>query len=239
MNVNVSVACDSRSEAGHRLTSLLVEVPYALVPYILRCRSLTRSMQTPHRLSAERALSVAERGALTTPYDAVVEAYRRLQASVAAEELNVLLLPFQRVTMLLTATTWSSLTLANEEDKRWALVCELSVAIRLTLRESEPQLVSAGGWHMPLLLPDDLAQHSPAALRQVSAVRCDALEYLGHCQELDDTEVRKRYKQIAESQHPRALEHVAAPAAGQHSNFLGWQSMRYSIEAAPVDKRIR
>jgi len=239
MNVHVSVACDSKSEAGQRLTSLLVEVPYALVPYILRCRTLTRSMQTPHRLSAERALYIAERGSLTAPWEAAVEAYHRLKATEATENLNILLTPFQRVTMLLTATSWSSLTLANEEDKQWSLVRELSEAVRSAIRASEPLVVPQGGWHMPLLLPSDLQTHSPAVLRQVSAVRCDALEYLGHGQEMDDTEVRMRYKELAACQHPRALEHVAAPAPGKHSNFLGWKSLRESLEDTPADKRVR
>jgi len=239
MNVNVSVACDSKSEAGQRLTSLLVEVPYALVPYILRCRTLTRSMQTPHRMSQEQALAAVDESSLMLVCKAAQDAYARLQSSVAAEELNILLAPFQRVTMLLTATSWSGLTLANEEDKQWSLVQELSEAVRSAIRASGPLVVPQGGWHTPLLLPSDFQMHSPAVLRQVSAVRCDALEYLGNGQEMDDTEVRMRYKELAACQHPRALEHVAAPAPGKHSNFLGWKSLRESLEDTPADKRIR
>lgn len=241
-DIYVSVACDSRSEEGHRLTSLLVEVPRPLVPYILRCRVLSRAMQMSHRMSYERAFAASDEYPprdLMQLYSATRQAHLELRSEVPAPELNVILEPFQQVTMLLTSTSWGGLTLANEEDKQWGQVQALASAVRAAIRGSEPALVPLGGWHMPLLLPADFALHSPAALRQVSAVRCDALEYLGHDQELDDSRVRIRYKEITESQHPRALEHVASPAHGQHGNFLGWLSLRESLEAPPKDKRIR
>ena len=140
--------------------------------------------------------------------------------------------------ILLTGTSWSGLTLPDAEDKLCKETLRFTEELRAALRGSQPRVLQEGEWHMPSLLPED-AEFTLHVQRKLAVVRCDALEYLGHRDTVSQEAAMKRFTEISQLRHPRALEHVATPAAGQHGNFLGWKSLRESMETPLTDKRVR
>jgi hypothetical protein len=98
-------------------------------------------------------------------------------------------------------------------------------------RASVPQLIPAGGWHLPLIqddereLPDDL-------LCKLSVARCARVSYLTHDGTRDharDLELYERLLGGGANGHWSPFEHVATPAPSADcwsANFAGWEQYR-------------
>lgn len=101
---------------------------------------------------------------------------------VHKQVVNRLLEPFMWQTVIATATDWSNFFALRASEGAQP---EIQAIARLMLEvrdESRPQIVAAGEWHAPLLLPDELslARNNPREWCMVSAGRCARVSYLTH-----------------------------------------------------------
>jgi thymidylate synthase ThyX len=145
--------------------------------------------------------------------------------------VNRLLEPFAWITVIITATEWANFfTQRCHEDAQPEIkhVADLMLA---AYRASEPVLVEAGRWHLPLIadderaLPDDL-------LCRLSVARCARVSYLTHDGRRDhekDLELYERLLGGGANGHWSPFEHVATPASdalARSANFAGWEQFR-------------
>jgi thymidylate synthase ThyX len=192
--------------------------------------------------------------------DDLLESLQRIEAvirdkSQPAEWLNVhkqvanrLLEPFMWHTVIVTATEWENfwnLRCHADAQPEIRLVAE---TMRDTMGASEPEELTEGEWHLPLVHPEEREQvDSIEDLIKVSAGRCARVSYLTHAGKRDlDADVQL-HDRLLESGHMSPLEHPARPltaeelAEGEWSgNFRGWHSYRKTIagEANPLGPKV-
>jgi len=182
---------------------------------------------------------------------AAVEAAIREKA-VPAEWLNVhkqvanrLLEPFMWHTVIVTATEWENffnLRCHADAQPEIRLIAE---RMRDARAGSEPQEIGPGGWHLPLIRPEDREEGVPVGdLVKVSVGRCARVSYLTHDGRRDLSADLDLYSRLVESGHMSPLEHPAQPLgeaelreAEWSGNFRGWRPYRKLVpgESNPLE----
>jgi hypothetical protein len=154
--------------------------------------------------------------------------------NVHKQVANRLLEPFMWHTVIVSSTTWENF---------WNLRCHpdaqpeiqlVATKMREAVDASEPTPLEEGGWHLPLIRPEDREEvSSTEELVKVSIGRCARVSYLTHAGTRDLGADIALYDRLLESGHMSPMEHVARPMMPEElergewcGNFQGWCSHR-------------
>lgn len=237
------VVCDSITQSGVRLTTMLVTFPRFILAEINTHRSMSRNSASSRAIPVERRIAQV----LSNPF--VPEAFGKNQRGMqsqdvigdqeharavwldardracdAAEQLAKLKVHKQHANRLLEPYCWhTAIVTATEWDNFFALRChpaaqpEMQITANL-MRDaratSEPQMRLAGEWHLPFV--NDLSADL-STLIKVCVARCAAVSFERHGdQRKDIDEYIARHDMLAASGHWSPFEHqarVMAPEA--------------------------
>ncbi len=189
-------------------------------------------MQAEHE--ADEATAATARAAWLTARDRAVEqAEELLGLGIHKQLANRLLEPFMWHTVIVTATEWSNFFALRANPMAQPEISTVATLMLAAHGDSTPTPVRAGGWHLPLLQPeerDGTFEHSEEA-RRISAARCARVSYLTHGGVRDLDADLGLYQRLVDGGHLSPLEHVATPEpeAGWVGNFHGWRQLRKTI----------
>lgn len=150
--------------------------------------------------------------------------------------VNRILEPFSWITVIVSATEWANFFTQRCHPDAQPEIHHLAELMLEVYRASTPREIPLGGWHMPLVLPDERTLDS-ATLRKVSVARCARVSYLTHDNVRDITKDLQLYDRLIEggaNGHWSPTEHVATPLddpRGASANFRGWKQFRKSFGA--------
>lgn len=150
---------------------------------------------------------------------------------------NRILEPWVWHTAIISATEWSNFFKLRLHPDAQPEFQYLAVCIREAIRESRPQKLKWGEWHLPYITPEDYAAAAVyegqsdgpyPILALMSAARCAAVSYVrqGEHREIGkDIDLARR---LIKSGHWSPFEHVATPADDMTyiGNFKGWKQLR-------------
>lgn len=166
--------------------------------------------------------------------DAALDAHQRLvDLGVAKEIANRLLEPFILTTVVLTATDFDGF-FAQRLPGHGAQgeMAALAQAMKASLDESKPSMLSYGQWHLPYA---DVDLPLASALRQ-SAARCARVSYKRQGQQSTLQDDITRHDSLIELGHWSPLEHQAmalrSKIRNKHTrNFHGWAQYRALVDS--------
>ena len=166
--------------------------------------------------------------------DAAVEEAQRLHhLRVHKQVVNRLLEPFLWHTVIVTATEWANFFGLRCAPNAQPEIREAALRTRTAREASTPQHVGMGGWHLPLVQPDE-RNLGVETLKKISAARCARVSYLTHAGTREIEKDLDLYERLKSDRHLSPFEHVATPSGDRefHANFRGWIQMRHAIEDA-------
>ena len=166
--------------------------------------------------------------------DAVARAKALLKLEVHKQTVNRLLEPFMWHTAIITATDWGNFFGLRDNPMAQPEIRTIAHMMRQAYESHSPMLVESGGWHLPLIQPDE--HNRPELINdlpKISAGRCARVSYLTHDGRRDPAADIKLYKRLVRDGHMSPLEHVATPMcdnrAARYGNFVGWKQLRKFI----------
>ncbi len=181
--------------------------------------------------------------------DACIFAERLRGLGLHKSVINRLLEPFMWHVVIVTATAYKNFFALRANPMAQP---ELRIVAELMKEEydsNKPTLIKEGDWHLPYISHEEYALHGIEDLCKISAARCARVSYLTHdgIRSIDkDLELYERLTD-ADPMHSSPLEHVATPypdnrhvvktKAGMalllpaYGNFLGWNQLRFDVEA--------
>jgi thymidylate synthase ThyX len=145
--------------------------------------------------------------------------------------VNRILEPFAWITVIVSATEWSNFFTQRCHPDAQPEIHGLAELMLAAYRASTPREIPLGGWHLPLILPDE-RRLDAATLRKLSVARCARVSYLTHDNARDiakDLELYERLMSGGANGHWSPTEHVATPLGDPRAacaNFRGWKQYR-------------
>lgn len=125
---------------------------------------------------------------------------------------NRVLMPYQYITVIVTATEWDNffkLRLAHDSQPE---IQELAKCIKEALDNSTPKILKPGEWHLPYVLKEEINLFTTEILTKLSVARCARVSYLNHDKSEPnvDKDIVLADKLQADS-HCSPFEHQATP----------------------------
>lgn len=156
--------------------------------------------------------------------------------------VNRLCEPWAHITVVISATEWSNFFALRRHPDAQPEIHALADAIYAAIRESTPQHLAPGEWHLPYVNEGkDFAKANRGArklrvdtlevLKMMSAARCARVSYLTHDGNRPTVEQDiALYHRLAGSApiHASPLEHQATPNGSDvfEGNLRGWHQFR-------------
>jgi len=170
--------------------------------------------------------------------DALAHAERLAEKDVDLHKqlVNRLLEPFAWITVIVSATEWANFFTQRCHPDAQPEIHVLAESMLDAYRASTPREVGLGGWHLPLILPDERTLDS-ATLRKLSVARCARVSYLTHDNVRDvakDLELYEKLMSGGANGHWSPTEHVATPLDDPRemcANLRGWKQFRKLFSA--------
>lgn len=170
-------------------------------------------------------------------YSNVAFAYLLNKVGLHKQWANRIVEPWQVTNTIVTATEWDNFIQLRCHSDAQPEIELLANNIRDALKESKPELLLEGGWHLPYVTEDEYnnEKYSIDDLIKISVARCARVSYNNH----DGTKTTleqdiKLYDRLVGSfpQHMSPSEHQATPAKDKkfYKNFKGWKQHRSFIE---------
>lgn len=207
-------------------------------------------------MQAAEALSEVDRASAVSEWlqlrDSAVETARRLHdLGVHKQIVNRAIEPWIWITVIISATEWENFFALRCHKDAEPHFQELAHKMRDARDASTPNELPAGGWHLPLIGPEDYesainllrekvpdGNHSislaiPGVLLRVSVGRCARVSYLTHDGKRDlqaDIDLHDRLL-VQRPLHASPAEHVAQalPEPKRIGNLVGWRQYRKSL----------
>lgn len=148
--------------------------------------------------------------------------------------VNRILEPFAWITVIITATEWTNFFTQRTHPDAQPEIQRIATMMLGEYRRSRPAPVPAGGWHTPLIQPDELLL-PVETLKAISVARCARVSYLTHDGKRDhhkDVELYQKLLEGGANGHWSPFEHVATPAGAadvESGNLRGWLQFRKSF----------
>jgi hypothetical protein len=157
---------------------------------------------------------------------------------------NRLLMPFQFITTVCTATEWANFFHQRTADDAEQHIRYLAHMMALEYRESRPAQLEVGEWHLPYITDQDRAEapefarmhymgsqkvYIDLALASISAARTARVSYLNHGGGRDlALDFAMTQDKLIPSGHWSPLEHpcIAMADARWRGNIKGWRQYR-------------
>lgn len=147
---------------------------------------------------------------------------------------NRLIEPWMFITVLVSATEYSNWFHLRNHRMAQPEIAWVARAMWLQYNENIPTEVPVGGWHLPLIQPQELLLLDEATAKKVATGRCARVSYLTHEGVRDfakDIELHDRLcsgPATGEPGHWSPFEHVAQALATpeRSGNYSGWFQYR-------------
>lgn len=154
--------------------------------------------------------------------DAVYQAQNLAGLGLHKQIVNRVLEPFAHISVVITATEWDNFFALRCHPAADPTMRALAEAMRDAIKESTPQPLELGQWHLP---------YGGSLIE--SAARCARVSYLRHDgsnpTHADDVRLAEL---LRAEKHMSPFEHQAWPTPNErHANLNGWQSQRTILEA--------
>lgn len=192
-------------------------------------------MQARSELSGWRRWA-ARRLFLLARVPAIVIAWMLSKVGLHKQVANRILEPWAWHTAIITATEWDNFFKLRLHPDAQPEFQALAMAIREAIRESVPQRLTAGQWHLPYITSEDYAA---AALHEgdkgpypvlalMSAARCAAVSYVRQGERRDINGDLDLASRLTKNGHWSPFEHVATPLMNRDylGNLRGWKQLR-------------
>jgi thymidylate synthase ThyX len=180
---------------------------------------------------AARALAHAEwQRALANALESA-ERLARPDIDLHKQLVNRILEPFAWITVIVSATEWANFFTQRCHPDAQPEIHAIAELMLDAYRTSRPREVPIGGWHLPLVQPDEYTLDA-VTLRKLSVARCARVSYLTHDNVRDaakDLELYDRLMSGGANGHWSPTEHVATPLDDPQAacaNFRGWKQFR-------------
>lgn len=151
--------------------------------------------------------------------------------SVHKEIVNRIVEPYMWHTAIISATEWENffhLRLASDAQPQ---IRTLALTMKEAMNSSQPELLSAGQWHLPLVSDEEKGHYPYSQLLALSAGRCARVSYLTHDKRRDVSQDMKLAQRLLESGHMSPFEHQAQPKMSHTlGNFTQWRQFRHDAE---------
>jgi thymidylate synthase ThyX len=202
-------------------------------PYVPDTWGLNQAGMQAERDADETTGAAARASWLSARDRAVEQAEELLQLGIHKQLANRLLEPFKWHTVIVTATEWSNFFALRANPMAQPEISTVATLMLAAYRGSTPIAVPAGGWHLPLLQPeerDGTFEHGEDA-RRISAARCARVSYLTHSGVRDLDADLELYRRLVDGGHLSPLEHVATPELDGTwvGNLHGWRQLRKTL----------
>lgn len=178
-----------------------------------------KGMQATASLDAEAAES-AEAVWMEALTSSVMSAKKMQEIGAHKQLANRLLEPFMWQTIIVTATEWSNFFALRDNEMAQPEIRRAARLMRAAYDDSKPTFVDYGGWHLPLIQPEerDGKFEFTEDARKISCARCARVSYLTHEGIRDLAADLVLYERLVSGGHMSPLEHVATPL--KHFNEL-------------------
>lgn len=143
---------------------------------------------------------------------------------VHKQHANRVLLPYQHITAIYTATDteWQHFINLRIDHDAQPEIQQVARMVQDRIRNQEALYVRPGDWHKPYAFIED----DP----MVAVARCARVSYLNHEGQLDTGKDLDLARHLMLDGHMSPFEHVCTPADGKHYNLTGWKSLRWMLE---------
>lgn len=162
--------------------------------------------------------------------DKAVEAAQALaKLNLAKQYVNRVLEPFAHITVLVTSTEWNNFFNLRYHTDAMLEFGELAKLAFETIRDSQPQKLKAGEWHLPYV-----QSRSEDGIK-ASVARCARVSYLKHDGTASSaTEDEVLYDRLLsrDVKHASPAEHQAMAVGDPNiksGNFTGWIQYRKTV----------
>jgi hypothetical protein len=169
-------------------------------------------------MSAEQELSAEESARAEAEWNGgrteSLARVRNLQEiGVHKQITNRLLEPFLWHTVIVSSTEWSNFIALRDHPKAQPEIKSAASAISSAIRDSEPQILPRGAWHLPLVTGVDETQlikdFTPEELVKISSARCARVSYLTHAGVRDPQKDIEMHNDLHANGHMSPFEHPA------------------------------
>ena len=158
-------------------------------------------------------------------------AYMAQALGLHKQHANRLMMPFQHIDVIITATEWDNFFSLRLHSDSQPEIQELAQKIKAVMGSSTPVLKTEGMIHLPYITEEELVKYEPLELKKISAARCARVSYLNHDKSNPDSiKDLALAKSLSESRHYSPFEHQATPIIGKDKNFIGWNQFRTELE---------
>lgn len=256
-NITAKIIADSISEAGKRITTFELEYPRFLHSETMTHRMLSKNCASSRAIRFEDMIANVRANTampvwwgknqpgmqareevediesckaswLEARDTAIASAEKLFRLGVHKQIVNRIVEPFCIIKTVLTGTDFNNLYALRDHEDAQPEFAHLAKKMRLAQKNSEPELLKVGEWHIPYA-----EKHLDLQTRlKVSASLCAQVSY----RKSDDSveKALKIYERLTKSYpiHASVFEHQAQalPDANMRSgNFYGWYQYRQSI----------
>lgn len=164
-------------------------------------------------------------------WPAVAAAWCMSKLGLHKQIVNRLLEPWMWTSIIVSATTWSNFRGLRAHHAAQPELRVVAEVMSEAMDASEPRMLSAGEWHLPLVSDEELASMSIEEAIKVSVGRIAGTSYLRN--DHDAARAISVHDRMASDtpMHASPFEHVAQalPTLAQSGNFTGWKQYRKSF----------
>lgn len=207
-------------------------------------------MQAGGLLEPEEAAK-AEKVWLAARDEMIVRTKELIALNVHKQIANRLLEPWHHISVVLTATRFTNWFALRWHEGAQPEIRELAKAMAAVYRESCPEHLLPGQWHLPYIQPHERAVYGLNTLLKVSVARCARVSYMKHdgtqAEVAEEVTLHDKLA-VQEPLHASPTEHQGTPLAeGEDPRKLsgnlirGWKQYRKTlprecVETFPWDK---
>ena len=274
--ISAKVVCDSIAPHGKRLTTFQIHVPKFLLAEINTHRMLSRNYNSSRAIPAKKMRELAtfapatfgqNKPGMTSATDLsplkertaqVVWASARAFALMHHKALESLGVHKQHVNRIIEPYIWCDGVISGTEWKNFFKqrmhidaqpeMRMLACAMFDAMRESKPNLILVGDYHLPYIVNTDRAEVKKLVqtedvfntIKDISAARCARVSY-GFDKPFNIESDINRAAMLKQGEiiHLSPFEHVATPLDSPYTswgNFYGWRQYRYHLEQGQTQK---
>lgn len=145
---------------------------------------------------------------------------------------NRLIEPWMGITVIISATEWENFFKLRCHPDAQPEIRVAAETIREKMDASNPEPLSAGEWHLPLVREEDWSAEPEEHLVKLSVARCARVSYLTHDGRRDAAADFDLYARLATSGHWSPFEHAAMATEEdvRYGNFIGWKQHRAFVD---------
>ncbi|MFQ3675275.1 MAG: hypothetical protein SNJ64_01875 [Endomicrobiia bacterium] len=258
--ITAKIISDSINPFGDRITSFILEYPLFIHSEFLTHRMFSRNAASARAIPIQVMIDKVEKNPATpiiwpknnkgmksvdlisnpeearslwleSARQAVYYARKMKDLGLHKHVVNRILSPYLYINVLVTATDYDNFFCLRFNPEASPEMIRLSHAMILEYRNSQPNYLELGDWHIPFA---DNSLDLETKLK-VSVARCARLSYNNHYGVISIEDDIKLYNNLISNRHMSPFEHQAVSSeSDRFFNLKGWKSYRYLLNLENV-----